>query len=95
MGLINFIRNLIRHTKFKQYRLRHDGTWREIHYRKPLYRKHGKVYWKGIPVDDDLFDELMRSDPEERNLYNKAVRRANKRIKRNRRYRNRIKRMLK
>ncbi len=47
---------------------------------KPLYRKGGRAYWKGIPVDDDEF-ESVRQNPAELRQYNFWVKKLNKRKK--------------
>lgn len=48
----------------------------------PLYRKNNKIYWKGIPTDDDEFCMVMDIYPEEYKQYNYWIRRLNKRVKR-------------
>jgi hypothetical protein len=46
---------------------------------KPLYRKGNRVYWKGIPVDDDDF-EAVRKNPAELRQYNFWVRKREAKI---------------
>lgn len=75
-GISNFIQNLF---TAKKYRVRFKK------FKKPLYRINGKIYWKGYSVDDDLFSELMNSSPREVMLYNRAVSRADRKIKNRRR----------
>ena len=50
----------------------------KVHYKKPLYRKNGRTYWKGIPTDDDKLSQLMDNNPEEVRAYNKCVRIADR-----------------
>ena len=50
----------------------------KVHYKKPLYRKNGRTYRKGIPTDDDEFSQLMDNNPEEVRAYNQCVRIANR-----------------
>lgn len=64
----------------KKKRKKNVWKWRG----KPLYRKGHRVYWKGVPVDDDEF-EAVRMDKRELRAYNSAVRRANSRIRRRKR----------
>ena len=82
MGITDFVKRLfIKDNKFRQYRITDDGRAVEIRYKKPLYRINGRVYWKGIPVDDDEFDMLRQYHPEEIRAYNYHVNKANKRIR--------------
>lgn len=53
----------------------HNKRWR-----RPLYRIEGRVYWKGIPVDDDEF-EAVRMNKRELNEYNYWVKKLNRRNK--------------
>lgn len=52
--------------------------WKPIIYKRPLYRKGRDLYWKGIRVGDELFDERMRSNPRELRQYNFEVKRLNR-----------------
>ena len=81
MGLIDFIKGLFEGDKFRRYRTTKDGRQVERYYKKPLYRKNGQVYWKGIPIHDDEFDFLMQGSPEELLAYNFHVRKANRRVR--------------
>lgn len=47
---------------------------------KPLYHVGKRVYWKGIPVDDDAFNERVRQNSLELRQYNFWVRKTNRRI---------------
>lgn len=50
--------------------------------KRPLYRKGGRWFWKGIRVDDDLFNELMHDNPKEVKEYNQHVKKMRKRRRR-------------
>lgn len=57
---------------------------------RPLYKVNGITYWKGIRVDDDLF-ENVRCDPKELKAYNFWVRKLNRKIKYRKAFRNKHK----
>ena len=81
MGIINFVKRLFfKDNKFRQYRITKDGREVEIHYKKPLYRRDGRTYWKGIPTDDDDFSAVM-ADRDEVRAYNFHVRKSNRRVR--------------
>lgn len=48
-------------------------------WRKPLYRIGKRVYWKGIPVDDDEF-EAVRMDNKELREYNSYVKKYRRKL---------------
>lgn len=48
---------------------------------RPLYRRGGQIYWKGIRVNDDEF-EAVRQNRAELRQYNYWVRKLNRRRKR-------------
>lgn len=63
---------------YKKRRRRNSGIrWKG----KPLYRVEGRVYWKGIAVDDDEF-EVVRINPKELKQYNYWVKKLNRRKRR-------------
>ncbi|MCX6742046.1 MAG: hypothetical protein NTX24_02635 [Candidatus Pacearchaeota archaeon] len=59
-------------------------VWKPIRYKQPLYRVRKRIYWKGHPTDDDIFQRIMQQDPKELRAYNYWVRRLNRRNRKKR-----------